>query len=198
MSTQKTTTPPAGSTGKSVSTALSEAQTIISAAEQRAAELKSSAEQAYEEARQAGFAAGFEEGVIEATKKSVRLIEEGSLIGRRLSEEAARLAIAICGTIIGEHVRVDPELVRKIAERALQQSVVGDVITLIVHPDDKPKLLESMDSFRRLANGASVSLDEDPAVSRGGCIVRTEFGEVDASLPVLIDSMANQLGIKMK
>lgn len=180
----------------SVSGALSEAQTILAAAEERAKDLRNSAEKAYEESRQKGYDEGFEQGKTEASQQALRLIRESSVVGERLSVEAARLALAICQTVIGEHVKVDPELVKKIAARALQQSVVGDTITIIAHPDDKAVLTKSIDAFRRLAGGASVAIEEDASTIRGGCIVRTEFGEVDASIPVLLESMAAQLGLK--
>jgi len=191
VSTQKPIAPKT-----SVSAALSEAQSIIGAAEQRAAELTATAEAAYEKARKTGYEDGFQEGRKDASGQALRLIEESSLIGSKLSAEAAKLSMAICATVIGEHVKVDPDLVRRIAERALQQSVVGDVITIVAHPDDKKVLTKSIDSFRRLAGGASVSIEEDETMARGGCIVRTEFGEVDASLSMLLDSIAAKLGLK--
>ncbi len=190
MSTQKTPT--------SVSAALNEAQTIIASAEQRAAELRSTAERVYDESKQSGYAAGFEQGRQDAAVQAVRFVQEGAQIGQQLSAEAARLAIAICSTVIGEHVKSDPNLVKKIAERALQQSIVGDGITILAHPDDAATLNSAKDSFRRLAGGASVNIETDPRIVRGGCIVRTEFGEVDASIPVLLESMAAQLGIAIK
>ncbi len=191
MSTQKPIAPKS-----SVSAALSEAQSIIAAAEQRASELTASAEQAYERSQKQGYDQGFEQGRRDASHQALRLIEESALIGSKLSAEAAKLAMAICSTVIGEHVKVDPDLVRKIAERALQQSVVGDVITIIAHPDDKKTLTKSVDAFRRLAGGASVSVEEDETMTRGGCIVRTEFGEVDASITILLESIAAKLGLK--
>lgn len=198
MSTQKTTPSPSSASAApaSVSAALTEAQSILAAAEERARDLKNSAEKAYEEARQKGYAEGYENGKTEATNQALRLIQESALVGQRLSTEAARLAIAISSTVIGEHVKADPELVQKIAARALQQSVVGDTITIIANPEDKKVLTKAIESFRRLAGGASVAIEEDPATVRGGCIVRTEFGEVDASIPVLLESMARQLGVK--
>lgn len=192
MSTQKT------SPANSVSGALNEAQSIIAAAERRANELRANSENAFEEAQRKGYEAGYAQGHLEACEQAIRLIKESAQVGEKLSEEAAKLALAISATVIGEQIKTSPSVVKKIAERALQQSVVGDAITIVSHPDDRPVLLESVDTFRKLAGGASVNIEEDVSVSRGGCIVRTEFGEVDASIPVLLDGIATQLGLSRK
>lgn len=183
---------------QSVAAALNEADTIIESARKRATEIQSAAEKAYEQAKESGYALGYQEGLSDAADKAVRMIQDSASLGTRLSEEAARLAIAICTTVIGEHIKVDPDLVRKIAQRALQQSIVGDVMTIIANPDDHDLLNNAAPEFRRLANGASVKIETDPNIGRGGCIVRTEFGEVDASIPVLLESMAAHLGLSRK
>jgi len=193
MSTQKSNPAPT-----SVSAALNEAQSIIAAAERRATELRESAEQAFQDAQRKGYDTGYAQGHLDACEQAIRLIKESAQVGEKLSEEAARLALAISSTVIGEQIKTNPLTVKKIAERALQQSVVGDVITILAHPDDKPVLVDSLDTFRKLAGGASVSIEEEPSLSRGGCIVRTEFGEVDASIPILLDGIAMQLGLARK
>ncbi len=180
---------------RSFGAALKEADAIIETAEARAREVRRAAEGAFEDAKRAGYDAGYQQGLRDAAETALRLIGESSVISSRLAEEAARLAIAICQSVIAEHVRVDPTLVKKIAERALQQSVVGDSITIICHPDDRHVLGQSLDSLRRVAGGANLALEISDDMVRGGCLVRTEFGEVDASIPALIDGIAAHLGI---
>lgn len=184
-----------GSQPRTLGSALNEAQSIIEAAENRAQELRRAAEGAFEDAKRSGFEAGFQQGLRDAAGTAIRLVGETSVLSQHLSEEAAKLAVAICQTVIAEHVRVDPSLVRKIAERALQQSVVGDSISIVCHPDDLPVLNQSLDSLRRIAGGAHIQLEAAEHMPRGGCLVRTEFGEVDASVPSLIDGIAAHLGI---
>ncbi len=180
---------------KSLGAALNEAQSIIESAEVRAAELRRAAEGAYEDAKRSGYQAGYQQGLRDVSGTAVRLIEDTTRIRDDITEEAAKLAVAICGSIIAEHVRVDPTVVKKIAERALQQSVVGDSITIVCNPEDQPILSEAIPNFQRLSGGSRVGVETSTAVARGGCTVRTEFGDVDASLPTLIESIALHLGI---
>jgi type III secretion system HrpE/YscL family protein len=183
---------------QSVTSALNEAQSIIAEANKRAEETHNAAARAYEEAKDLGYAAGYRQGLSDVADHAVRFLRDGASLGSRLTDEAARLAISICTAVIGEHVKVDPELVKKIARRALQQSIVGDVMIIIANPDDQEILQRAAPEFRSLTNGAGVKIEVDPSVSRGGCIVRTEFGEVDASIPALLESMAAHLGLQKK
>ena len=181
-----------------ITSALTEAESILSAAELRAEEIKSAAGRAYDDAKRAGREAGYQQGRKEALGEAVKLIQDRVKVSERLSQQAAELALAIAGSVIGEQVKVDVSLVRRIAERALAQSVVGDAITIIANPEDTPMLLNSQDDLRRLSGGASIKIESDPAIARGGCTVRTEFGEVDATIPALIESVATRLNLIMK
>lgn len=192
MNTSKT--PPGGT--QILSAAIDNAQSIIAAAEQRANELREAAKRAYDEARSQGYAEGLEQGRLDAARMAVRLLEERAVVEERLSLEAAKLAVAICESVMGEAVKVDPQIVRRIAERALQQSISGDSVAIYVHPDDESVMTAAIDRLRRIAGSATVTIEVDRAVSRGGCVIRTEFGEVDASLELLLSSVAQRLGLQ--
>ena len=176
--------------------ALTEAQSIVEAARARAADIEIAARKSFDESRDSGYRDGFKVGEAKAADAAVRLIEESVVVGERLSEEAAALAIAICQTIIGEQIKVSPETAKKIALRALKESVVGDNITIFVNPDDRQMMLGSIDELRRIAGGSNVSIEAEPHLSRGGARVRTEFGEVDASIETLLSTVAQRLGIR--
>ncbi len=181
--------------GNNLSTALKEAESIIEAAEQRAAALREEAEKSYHEAREKGFQEGHAQGLRNATEQAVRLIEEVGRVQDALSREAALLAIAIADSVIGEQIATDPKVVQKMALKALQESVIGDTVTLVVNPEDESTLKGAMNQFRRVAGGASITIETDDALSRGGCIIRTDFGEVDASIETLLASVAQRLGL---
>lgn len=183
---------------KSLSSVLKEAQSIIEAAEKRAADLNAAALTAYEESKNKGFQEGFKEGLTVSSKTAVRFIQQASFINQQLSEEAAKLAIAICSKIISEQVKVNPELIKSIAQKALAQSVLGDKVIFVINPEDKKLLEAEKTSLTKLAGGATILIETDNEIQRGGCIVKTDFGEVDALITSLIEGMADHLGINQK
>lgn len=176
---------------------LNEAQEIITAAESRAREILEQAEEIRHSAREAGYAEGHQAGQDEVVSTSIRLLEESAKLSERLSVEAARLAIAICSYVIGRHVEVSPETVRHIALRALQESVIGESARIAVHPADYTVIEAAIPEFRRLAGGASIFVETDETLTRGGCVLRTDFGEVDSSIEALIDAISVRLGIRV-
>lgn len=178
-----------------LSSALTQAQDIVEAAEKRATALMDQAEKSYHDAREKGFHEGYQQGLEDATSQAVRLIEQTGALQEKLSQEAAKLAVAIAGSVISEEISVTPEYVQKIALKALQESVVGDAVTFVVHPEDEKTLKSATGQFKRVAEGAAMSVETDDSLTRGGCIVRTEFGEVDASIETLLTTIAQRLGL---
>ena len=187
-----------GDTPSNLTNALSEAQSIIEAAELRAQEILTKAEQSYQEAKKTGLESGFEEGLSRASRQAVRMLESTGSLQESLAREAAKLAIAIAAKVLDEQLSIKPELVEKIALNALQGSVIGDAVTIILHPEDQPIIKKRTKDLKRLADGASIGLETDETINRGGCIVRTEFGEVDARIETLLESVREHLGLKLE
>jgi len=176
-----------------VASAITEAQSIIEAAEKRAAELVRSAEAKHKEAEESGYQAGLERGIGEVADRAVRLIEDTGILGAQLATEAARLAISISSTVVGEHVKANPSFVKELAVRALQESVINLSATVVVHPDDAKQLKSAENTLRRIAGGADIIVETDRSIAKGGCIVRTEFGEVDAQIETLLKSVMDRV-----
>ena len=182
--------PPGG-----LSSALSEAQSIIAAAEKRAEEIRKTANEVLEEAKKSGYEQGLAEGKKEANSTAVRLVKDVATLQEDISREAARLAIHICRTILGEHLTLDESRVVELTRQALEHSISATTVLLIVHPDDVDALEREIDSLRRAARGATLKVEADTSLSRGGCIVRTDFGEVDATIEAILDNLTERLGI---
>lgn len=179
----------------SVGTAVTEAQQIIESAKQRALEIVAKAKVDYQKAIETGYEQGFEKGKLEASISAVRLIEDSTSVNKVIAEEAAKLALAICGKVIEEQARVSDEFVRKLAERGIKEAIIGDSVTILVHPDDRQLLENEIESLKKLANGASVVIVSKDDLTRGGCIVRTELGEIDATVDSFVQTVAKALGL---
>ncbi len=178
-----------------LTSALSEAQSIIAAAESRAQELLAEAKKVFDAAKSDGYQEGLAIGRQDAVQEAVRLLADTSAVSERLAQEAAKLAIAISETVIGEHVKVEPATAKKIAQSAIREAVTGDSITVVAHSDDIKLLEEAADELRRIAGGSSIAFESSSEITRGGCIVRTEFGEVDATIDTLLSSVRERLGL---
>lgn len=173
---------------------------------------KQAYEEAFEQGRQQGFAEGRAEG-LEAGRKqgyeeSLHLLQTQAAelaglldalsepfkkLDDAVEQELVKLAIAIASQLIRRELKSEPgEIVAVVREAIKVLPLAAQKVTVNLHPEDAAlvrsalKLDESMPPWR---------LQEDPLLSRGGCIVETEVSRVDASVESRLAAViANVLG----
>ena len=178
-----------------LSAALTEAENIIEGAKERANSIVAEAEAIKSSAKREGLEIGKTEALSEVAKLAIRLICDKEQINELLSQEAAKLALAITSSILEEELKQRPEAAINIARKALKESVVGNLATLIVNPQDRKVLEEQKQALERITQGGTIQFVESVEIARGGCRVVTEFGEVDATISALTKAISEQLGI---
>jgi flagellar assembly protein FliH len=106
-----------------------------------------------------------------------RFIAELDRCRWEMEHEVVGLSLAIAKKIIGKRVAADRDIVVDIARKALMVAPSLKAATVRVHPQDYENVMESLSST---AAYASLLFEADPRVARGGCVVETLSGEVDA------------------
>jgi type III secretion protein L len=174
--------------------ATQEAAEIRRRAEQEAERLIAEAhEQAYE-TRQRGFEEGKQEGLAQYTREIA-----GALFRiRRIEQELEPLYVGLvrdCAEkIIGQELKQHPDAILGVVRSALIDARQQREVTVRVHPDDVQALQRSKNKLLEiLARANAVELREDAGVTRGGCVVVTELGAIDASLERQLDALAQAL-----
>ncbi len=160
-----------------------EAERIIAAAQKEAERLRT---QATTEGRERGLAA--------VTELLVAARASATRAQRNVESDLRVLAVRIAERILERELATRPETVVDIAAAALRQAGAPRDVLLRVHPDDlnalergRPRLLE------RCTRAQAVQFRPDPSLARGGCIVETELGTVDARLPIQLDAIERAL-----
>ena len=161
--------------------------------------------------RQSGYQDGYRDGLaaMESFKQSYALqvtAQVGSLVAAMgqqfdgLQQDMAR-AIAVSATRLAQHVvrvelRSQPELIATVAEAALDALLQGARhTTLRVHPDDHALVAAGVEEALQTAGARLLS---DATVSRGGCVVESDIGKVDASIEARWQRAAAVLGSEEK
>lgn len=93
--------------------------------------------------------------------------------------EIVQLAVEIAKKIVRREVTVDREIVISLARVALARLHNRALATVRLHPEDYQYLSAHRD---KLGSGGTIKLIEDAAISRGGCLIETDFGDVDARI----------------
>jgi flagellar assembly protein FliH len=91
----------------------------------------------------------------------------------RVEGQAVELAVQIAEKVVAGAVEVSPERLLDVVRGALRTIVERERVTVLVHPDDVALLREAM---------PDLDVHEERRVTRGGALLRTAYGEIDAQL----------------
>jgi flagellar assembly protein FliH len=99
----------------------------------------------------------------------------------RLETHAVDLALFLAEKVIGGALAVQPDLVVEAVRGALRGIVERERVTVLVHPEDLEMVRDAMDGLRASLGGIEhCEVQAERRVSRGGAVVRTPDGDVDA------------------
>lgn len=190
-------------------TAQKEADTIVEKAKAEAREILDKAHEdeksVYERSRQDGMEKGREEGYKEGNAEAERLVER---IHKMLESVQAKRQEILDGTeqqIVSLVILTARKVVKIMSEN--QKSVVmanviqalkkvkgrGEV-TLRVNLSDVKLTSEHISDFiKQVENVTNIHVVEDSSVEKGGCIVETDFGAIDARISSQLSELENQI-----
>lgn len=107
---------------------------------------------------------------------------------------AVQLALAIARKVIAREVAMTPETVVSVAKAALAKVMDSGHVKVIVHPDDIPIIDQQNGDLKgQLDAKCQLYFEGDASIERGGCIVETDFGDIDARLDHQLDRIVGAL-----
>jgi flagellar assembly protein FliH len=148
-----------------------------------------------EAARAAGHEQGFQAGLAEAHEQMAATIAalqeavagvaaERDRVAGAVEAATVELALRIAEQALGAAVAVDAERVVAVVRGALRRLVERDRITILVNPEDLDLVRNAVPTLiAELGGMEHCDVQSERRVHRGGAIVRTVEGEVDATLP---------------
>jgi len=94
------------------------------------------------------------------------------------------LAIAIARRIVAAEIRQDRQVVERTVRAALEELSFATNLQIRVHPDDESIIQQILTVDETMVSKFSeMKVIADPTVERGGCVVESERGIIDASIP---------------
>jgi type III secretion protein L len=160
---------------------------------------RSAAQQIDDTARQAHateFVRGYAEGRSEGASEASRLICETTLkIDRylaKLERELAALALTVVRRVLGEMDVGD--LVARATSQVLDDFGRAQWLKVTVHPVAVDQVRTAVS---RLTAGivATVTVEADPALNEGACVIASDFAVVDASIETQLQAFAAALSV---
>ena len=101
-----------------------------------------------------------------------------------LRPHLVRLAISIAQRIVAAEIHQDWQMVERTVRAALKELSCEGELQVRVHPDDKATIEQALGADETILSGISeLRVIADPSVERGGCIVESDYGTIDANIP---------------
>lgn len=190
------------------------------AAEETLSRARAQAEETLTRAREQGFAQGRAAGHEEGRKAGVEeargqayaeavatlgpALEVVKAVSARLAEAAARweadlhadvldLVLQIARKVIGRELELDPERVTHTVQRAVEMVVERHRLEVHVHPRDAALLEHALPEIASALASSQWRLVADETVDRGGAVVKSEHGEVDARIQTQLAEISRTL-----
>lgn len=155
---------------------------------------------AYENGFRAGEKAGFEFGRKKAEVHFNGL--EGILselasfresLYARCEREMTELCLTIAKKVIHRETEIKEDGVLSCLRAALKPVVAGGEITIRVNPKDLEVASNNRPELLRLSSVKGMSFESGEDIARGGCMVSTNFGEIDATIDSAICEIEEKL-----
>ena len=163
------------------------AEEILAKAKEEAKQIEQDAhDKGYQEGKQAGEEAGaakFAEQISNLDKLMATVSGAKAEVYGESQAELFTLLLAMVEKLVYHEVSVNNLVIGKCLNKVL--NLVIDKSRVIVHlsSDDFLRIQDSVvDNPNFLGNASHVELMEDSSISDGGCLLETDFGEIDATL----------------
>ncbi len=174
--------------------ATKEARRIVAEAEAEALRIVEEAKHEAQETHQRGFEEGREAGLAQYTQEIAGALMKIQKMEQQLEGEYIGLLIECVEKVIGGELRINPEAIVGVVCTALRDARQQREIIVRVHPEDAEVLRKHQNKLLQvLARANSVDVREDPTCRRGGCVIVTELGTIDASLDRQLEALGNAI-----
>ena len=165
---------------------------------EEAAEILRQAGDQAETLRQEAYAEGFAKGEAEGKAAGLAQYEqqreelaallralegEREAVLRQHEESMLALITAMVDRLGYHEISVNPLVIQACLKKAMEFVVENSTVQIHLHGDDFTRLKKASLEDSRLIEGKNrIQLVEDPNIAVGGCFLKTDFGEIDATL----------------
>ena len=160
---------------------------------------------AEKEAYDKGFLEGIREGInrekkeLALTVESVaKLVRELKMLKEKLLESSEReiidLAFLIAGKVIHTEVSTSKEVILTVLKDTIRNIQDKEGIKIRLNPADYNYITEAKPDFPgSFCNMKNISIEKDEEIGRGGAMIETRWGEVDARLDQQLNKIRESL-----
>ncbi len=177
-----------------------ESENILEAATIKAEQIEKAAyKKGFEEGKRKGVEDGKKvvEPLIETVKKELLEINKvKEEFYKTIESEMLELVIAVSKKVIHKEVATDRDTVLNTIKATVNSIIGKEEIKIKLNPEDLKLAKDIKVDISNLIEGVkNITIDGDISVGRGGCIVETNYGSVDARIEQQMEAIEHALKI---
>ena len=113
---------------------------------------------------------------------------------QQLKPGLTKLVIAVAQRVVDRELATDEEVIRRVIDAAIDEIGRSGIVTVRVSPEDAGALRDAIrqDEWHPPTT-VELEIVADPAVARGGCMLESDYGQVDATVETQIAQLARFL-----
>ncbi len=161
-------------------------------------------EKGYNEGHEKGYKEGFEKGLKDGDEKVKELIERYketleklNSLREKVYEEAQSEMILIVKEalkkIVSAEIKSSEEFILNVIKETTKNIIDSKKIIIKVSSEDYKFLTSNREKLDSLLSGKEIEIVEDPGITRGGCLIQTDMGEVDSTVETKLEEVLNIL-----
>ena len=157
-----------------------------------------------ENIRDEGYIRGFKKGeadglystekklqpLLKSLKQAVLALENARReLRSQMEREAVELALAVAEKVISREISINRDVVVDVLRTALKQAHGHERVAIRVSPEDFQFLKHGGERISGFPEDVTKIIEEDKSIAKGGCIVETNLGDVDARIEKQLQSV---------
>lgn len=164
----------------------------ISEAQKKAQEIL---EQAYNQGYSQGYneiknklEQEYQQKIQELQKEIQNILNLKENLVKEIEKDIVELAIKVAEKVINKKIEEEPELVSNYLLELLPKIEQAKNITIWINPNEIEYVKLSKEKFKNLVeNVDNINIAPDSRIEKGGCIIETNFGKIDARISTKLE-----------
>lgn len=196
---------------KLIDDATADAEEILRGAQERALALVEEGQRRAAEIETQARSQGFDRGMADGRAAAQAEMDEMLATMRGLVEmarverykiietaepEIVRLSVMIAERILNQHVALDDQTVVEMARSAITRLVNRETVTVRVNPADIEMMRQHREKLMQMNDIDNMRVIEDQRVDRGGIVIETDAGTIDAKISTQLREVRRLLAVE--
>lgn len=166
-----------------ITNAQAQADSLLAQAQARVVQIESEAHEKGLAAARAKVDEEVQAAVADLREKLAHTISEleplYGLIAARAERDLVKLSLEVARKVVHREVTADSDIVLTLVRVALQRLHPRAIAKVFLHPDDLAYVIEHR---HELSNTSALEFIGDHSIGRGGCMIQSDHGDIDARI----------------